>query len=150
MEPIQRTAFATWKGGLESGAGAVSTESKALQNEGFAFKRRVTAESPGTNPEELLAAAAAACFSMALSKTLEDRGHTAEELNVIAELCLEVRDEGPKITELKLTAEGEVPGMDENDFRTAVESTRESCPVYQLLAAGLEQTSVEAILDGEL
>ncbi|MDQ2095359.1 OsmC family protein [Rhodalgimonas zhirmunskyi] len=131
---IRKTASANWQGGLKDGQGKVSTQSGVLDSEDFGFNKRF-GDQPGTNPEELIAAAHASCFSMALSMVLGEGGHTAEHLATEAEVSLEKTDEGFTITasHLKLTAT--VPGATEDEIRTAAETAKKNCPVSRLLKA---------------
>lgn len=141
-----RKADANWKGSLENGHGLVSSHSHALAEERYSFGERTADGSKATNPEELLSASAASCFAMALSKTLGDRGHTAEKLKVLGETTLSLRDSGPKVTRLELSVEGMVPDLDEESFRSAVDETVGGCPLVQLLRPGLEDFAVNASL----
>lgn len=131
---IRKTASANWKGGLKDGEGMVSTQSGVLDSEDFGFAKRF-GDQPGTNPEELVAAAHASCYSMALSMILEEAGHPAEHIATQAEVSLEEKDGGFAITksELKLTAS--VPGASEKAIHEAAEAAKENCPVSKLLTA---------------
>ncbi len=131
---VLKTASANWQGGLKDGKGRVSTQSGVLDSEDFSFAKRFE-DQPGTNPEELIAAAHASCFSMALSMVLGEAGFTAEHLSTEAEVSLEKGEEGFAITasHLKLTAA--VPGVSEEDIRKAAEVAKENCPVSRLLKA---------------
>lgn len=146
MKSFQRKAHATWRGPVESGGGAVTTESKALDQKRYAFQTRMGDSSDDTNPEELLAAAIASCFSMALSKTLTDRGTPPADLATTGTITLELRDSGPTVSTLHLSVEGSVEGADEAALRDAVEETRQSCPMYLALKPGLESISCEVAM----
>ncbi len=146
MTKIIRSADANWKGNLDEGHGLVSTESRVLTEQRFSFTKRVNQHADETNPEELLAAAASACFGMALSKTLQDDGQEAEKLRVKAEVTLSIKEDGPKVTDLKLTVEAILPEYTEEQFKAAVMETAENCPVYQVLSPGFESVSVKCSL----
>ena len=139
MKPVTRMAEAAWKGNLDQGHGLVTTESETLLESPFLFTKRIDqADRSVTNPEELIAAALASCFSMALSKTLQDDEAVAQKLVVRADITLDVTDAGPKINKLKLDVEGQVSGYTEKQFEQAVATTRKNCPVIKLLEPGLE------------
>jgi len=143
MPTLERTAEANWKGNFEEGHGLTTTEHKALVETRYSCSSRFEATDDGTNPEELIASAAASCFSMALSKTLSDAGRAPSKLRTRATIGMRKDDEGVKISTLHLHAEGTVPGIDEKQFRQYAEDTRAACPVWQLLAPGLDQISLE-------
>lgn len=145
MSQIIRKAEANWKGDLDNGHGLVSTETRALTESSFSFAQRVDGEGRDTNPEELIAAAASSCFAMALSKTLQDESKVAEKLQVRAEVSLNLND-GPRLTEMKLHVEGIVPDYSRGEFESAVASTAENCPVFQLLKPGFDVIHTESRL----
>jgi lipoyl-dependent peroxiredoxin len=147
MADIQRHASATWTGDLRGGTGTASTESGALRDAKITFPSRFE-DNSGSNPEELLAAAHAACFSMALSGNLGREGHTPKQIRTRATLTLSRGESGFKITRIHLETEGEVPGIDESAFKAAAEQTKQTCPVSVLLLPGLEEATVEARLVG--
>ena len=148
MKQITRKAEAEWKGNLKSGNGQVTTESKSMVGQPYSFSKRTSPEDKSeTNPEELIAAAAASCFAMALSKTLQDRDTTAEQLAVTAEVTLAIRDTGPEIATMALAISGTVDGFSEEQLRDAVDATCKSCPVYLLLNEGLEKTDVSVSIN---
>jgi lipoyl-dependent peroxiredoxin len=147
MPDILRHASATWAGDLRSGTGSASTESGALKDAKIAFVSRFENE-PGSNPEELLAAAHAACFSMALSANLGRQGLTPKEIRTRATVTLNKGEAGFKITKVHLETEGEVPGIDQAGFAEAAEKTKQTCPVSVLLLPGLEEATVSARLIG--
>jgi len=126
------TGSATWSGGLKSGAGTVSTGSGALDAQPFGFNTRFE-DKPGTNPEELIAGAFAACFSMALSKELEGEGITDPQINSSASAHLEQLDKGFRITSIQLSATAGGAGGTQDGFARAVEATKANCPVANLL-----------------
>jgi lipoyl-dependent peroxiredoxin len=145
MAEFQRQATSTWQGDLRSGAGAVSTESGALKDAKVTFVSRFE-NSGGCNPEELIAAAEAACYSMALANNLSRDGHVPESVTTKATVVLRMDDKGPKIATLHLQAEGKVPGIDAATFQAAAEKTKTTCPVSALLIPGLEGVTLEARL----
>lgn len=139
-------AQVTWKGSLASGAGTVDAESKAFKGLPISWKARTEGEGGQTTPEELLAAAHASCFAMALSAQLSERGARPESLEVRAAVAFGQRDGGWKILSSVLTVQGKVKGIDEAGFRAAAEAAKEGCPVSQALKGNLE-LSVEAHLE---
>ena len=144
MADITRNGRAQWKGGLKDGSGTTSTGSGVLKNVAYSVPSRFES-GQGTNPEELIAAAHASCFSMMLSKILGDQSKTAQEINTTATLTLKMEG-GPKITKMHLVTEARVPGMDNNSFQNAVKEAKDKCPVSVLLQPGLEEISLEAKL----
>jgi osmotically inducible protein OsmC len=122
-----RTASATWQGGLKSGHGKFEGESGAMAGP-YTFGSRFE-EARGSNPEELLAAAEAACFSMALSGALEKMGKPPTEIETQARCTVERVEEGFKITTMSLTVRATVPGIEEGAFLEAVGKTKNGCPV---------------------
>ncbi len=148
MKKITRKAEADWNGNLSEGHGLVTTASQALLKQPFSFSKRTSqGDHEHTNPEELIAAGLASCFSMALSKTLQDRDTVAQQLVVTAAVTLNITDSGPAVDELTLEVAGMVGGFNEEQFRDAVEETRKSCPVYRLLEPGFEKIDVKVILN---
>jgi osmotically inducible protein OsmC len=138
-----RRASATWEGGLQGGNGSFGSESGAIGG-AYSFGSRF-GDQGGTNPEELLAAAEAACFSMALSAGLEKAGTPAERVHTDAACTIEKQGEGFTITTMRLSVRARVPGIDAAALREAAESTKKGCPVSRALA-GVEIT-VEAELE---
>jgi osmotically inducible protein OsmC len=127
-----------WTGDLKTGNGIVSTESRALFEYPFNYRMRFEDE-PGTNPEELIAAAHAACFSMALASILAKHGYDPVRTDVTATCILASKNGGgSEITTMQLHIRAEVPGIDEDTLRTLIEETDEVCPVSNLLRNGLE------------
>lgn len=143
---LLRSAEAVWKGTLKDGQGMASTETGALSNVPYSFQTRFESDKKGTNPEELIAAASAACFSMALSKMLADDGQTPEEIRTKAELTLEKTDSGFKLSKIHLETVGKVPGIDLAAFRETAEKAKNGCPVSQLLKPGLDELTLTARL----
>ena len=137
-----RTAEAVWNGTLKEGNGQMRLDSGAYEG-GYSFGSRFE-EASGTNPEELIAAAHAGCFSMALSAGLGKAGHNATRIQTSAKAHLEKVGEGFKITRIELKTEGEVPGIDEATFLEHAEGAKANCPVSQALAG------VEISLDAKL
>jgi len=131
---MKRNAKAVWKGGLKGGKGTISTDSGVLSETQYSFNTRFE-EGKGTNPEELIAAAHAACFSMALSAQLEDAGLTAESIRTTASVRLDKTDAGFAITSVHLDVAARVPGADRQAFETAAQNAKAGCPVSKVLNA---------------
>jgi osmotically inducible protein OsmC len=134
---IDRTAHATWQGDLRNGSGEFDlTSSNAISGEAVTFASRFEPESGGkTSPEELIAAAHATCFSMALANGLAQDGHAPTKLETDAQVTLDNSGGGFAISKIQLTVRGEVDGIDEAAFRKAAEQARQNCPVSKALAA---------------
>ena len=131
---MKRKASAVWKGGIKDGRGTISTDSRVLTDTQYSFSTRFE-EGKGTNPEELIAAAHAGCFSMALSGQLGSAGLTAEKINTTAAVTLEKTDAGFTITAVHLDVSAKVPGADNQAFETAANSAKAGCPVSKVLNA---------------
>lgn len=131
---MKRTGSAVWKGGLKDGQGTVSTESGVLSDTQYSFSTRFE-DGTGTNPEELLAAAHAACFSMALSGQLGNAGMTAENISTTAAVRLEKTDAGFTITKVHLDVTARIPGADKAAFEAAANNAKAGCPVSRLFNA---------------
>jgi osmotically inducible protein OsmC len=129
---IVRTASARWAGGLKDGKGAISLESGAMKDYPYGFAARFEGQK-GTNPEELLGAAHAGCFTMALSLILGEAGFTASEMNTKAEITLEKKDDGFTITKSQLTLRAKIPGIDDAKFKELAGMAEKGCPVSKLL-----------------
>ena len=127
-----RTGSAVWEGTLKAGKGTVKLGSGAFEG-AYSFSSRFE-EGKGTNPEELIGAAEAGCFSMALSSNLEKAGHPAKRISTTATVKLEMVGGGPKITAIDLNTEADVPGIDEKKFQEQAEQTKKTCPVSVALA----------------
>jgi osmotically inducible protein OsmC len=127
---MKRTATAIWKGTGKDGTGALTTQSTTLNNTQYSYKSRFE-EGIGTNPEELVAAAHAGCFAMALSFQLQAMGLTAESLNVSAVITLDPPTSS--ITSSALTLKANVPGITEEQFKKAYEAAKTGCPISKLL-----------------
>ncbi|NHN88628.1 OsmC family protein [Acetobacter conturbans] len=128
---IKKYGTAHWEGGIKDGKGLISTESGALKDQPYGFNTRFEGK-PGSNPEELLGAAHAACFTMALSLILGNAGHTATGLDTKAVVSLEKQGEGFAITAVQLTLTGSVPDISEADFVKLAEQAKANCPVSKL------------------
>jgi osmotically inducible protein OsmC len=130
----KRSGSAVWKGGLKDGTGTVSTESGVLANIPYNFSKRFESEK-GTNPEELIAAAHAACFSMALSAQLGNAGMKAESINTTATVSLDQVEGGFAVTSSHLETTVRIPNADKAAFDKAVENAKSGCPISKLLNA---------------
>ncbi|MBN9589848.1 MAG: OsmC family peroxiredoxin [Alphaproteobacteria bacterium 64-11] len=128
------TTFGTamWKGGLKDGKGAISTKSGALDNYPYGFASRFEGK-PGTNPEELIGAAHAGCFTMALSLILGEAGFTAEQMDTRAEISLVKQGDGFAITKSQLTLRAKIPGIDDAKFKELAAMAEKGCPVSKVL-----------------
>lgn len=145
MAQITRTASSVWHGDSRSGNGTFSTGSGAIRDQAYTWKQRF-ADEPGTNPEELVAAAHAACYGMALASRLNKVGFPPNTVRTSAELTMEQEEIGWTVKRIHLDVEAEVPGIDEAAFRRCVEDARENCPISRLLAPGLEGIDLDARL----
>ena len=141
---MKRKATAVWSGGLKDGKGTISTESGAIAKTPYAFATRFE-DAKGTNPEELIAAAHAACLSMALSAGLEKAGKPATRIETQAACTMEMVDGTPTITRMQLTVRGKVPGLDAAGFQKAAEEAKAGCPVSRALK-GIPQITLDARL----
>jgi osmotically inducible protein OsmC len=128
-----RNAEAVWEGGLKDGQGRVKLESGAFEGK-YSFSTRFE-NSPGTNPEELLGAAHASCFSMALSAGLGKAGFTPQQVKTSARVSLEKVGEGFKVTRIQLQTEAKVPNIDDKTFQEHAQKAKTGCPISQALAA---------------
>src|SRR5918993_4007377 len=141
-----RTANAHWEGSLKEGRGQMSLGSGAFEGK-YSFKSRFEEGDNGTNPEELLAAAHAGCFSMALSLVLGEGGNEPESIQTQAKVSLRnLDDTGPTITKIALMTRGRVPGIDQEAFEKAATTAKETCVVSRALA-GVEEITLEATLE---
>ncbi|QBB72023.1 OsmC family peroxiredoxin [Pseudolysobacter antarcticus] len=129
---IKRTASAAWQGGIKDGKGSISTQSGALAAYPYGFSSRFEGK-PGTNPEELIGAAHAGCFTMALSLMLGEAGLTATHMDTTAEVTLEKLDDGFAITAVHLTLKATIPGTDQATFEQIAAKAKAGCPVSKLL-----------------
>lgn len=129
---MKRTATANWQGGLKNGKGTVSTESSTLSNTQYSFVSRFE-QGTGTNPEELVAAAHAGCFSMALSAQLESSGMIPDSIETKCTLTFEKKDAGWQVTESHLDVTVRIPGADRAKFEEAANNAKSGCPISKLL-----------------
>jgi lipoyl-dependent peroxiredoxin len=141
---MKRSASAEWRGGLKDGKGVISTESGVLSNTQYSFGTRFE-NGKGTNPEELIGAAHAGCFSMALSAQLGEAGMTADRIATTAAVTLEKGEGGFAITAIHLTVKATIPGADPAKFQTAANNAKAGCPVSKVLKATI---TMDATLDG--
>jgi len=135
-----RKASAVWNGSLKQGKGTVSTESGVLSKSPYSFATRFES-SPGTNPEELIAAAHAGCFSMALSAQLGNANITPESIETCATLTMEKLDAGFTITKIHLDVAARIPGGDKAAFEKAAQEAKAGCPISRLLKAEITMTT---------
>ncbi len=140
---MQRTASAHWSGGLKDGKGTVSTQSGALKQTQYSFSTRFE-NGLGTNPEELIAAAHAGCFTMALSAQLGEAGMTAESIDTKATLTMEKTDAGFTITAVHLDVVAKIPGGDQVKFNQAAQNAEKGCPVSRVLKATITMAATLA------
>jgi osmotically inducible protein OsmC len=131
---MKRSASAVWKGGLKDGKGTISTDSGVLSDTQYSFGTRFE-DGKGTNPEELIGAAHAGCFSMALSAQLGEAGLTAESIATKATVTLEKTDGGFVITAIHLDLKAKIPGASKQAFETAANNAKAGCPVSKVLNA---------------
>jgi osmotically inducible protein OsmC len=141
---MKRTGSAVWKGGLQDGQGTLSTESGALSEMSYSFAKRFGDEK-GTNPEELVGAAHAACYAMQLSGVLGASDLTADEISVTSAVSGSKDGGGFTITGVHVTARAKIPGASEEAFRAAAQKAKEICPISKLLHG-----SVDITLDAQL
>ena len=137
---INRTGSAHWEGGLKDGKGTISTQSGALKNHPYGFNTRFD-DKPGTNPEELLGAAHAGCFTMALSNILGEAGLTAESMDTSAKVNFEKLDSGYTITSVHLDLKAKVPGADQAKFEELATKAKLNCPVSKLFNAQITMSA---------
>ena len=140
---MKRKASAVWKGGIKDGKGNISTDSGVLSDTQYSFSTRFE-DGIGTNPEELVAAAHAGCFSMALSGQLGNAGMTAESINTTATVTLDKTDGGFTITAVHLDVTARIPGAEQGAFETAANNAKAGCPVSKVLNA---QITMDAKLE---
>jgi osmotically inducible protein OsmC len=131
---MQRKATAVWRGDLKSGAGRVSSDSGVLSDTAYSFRTRFENEK-GTNPEELIAAAHAGCFAMALSAQLGEAGLKADEITAQATVTLEKTDGGWTVTKSHLDVKARIPNADQAAFQKAADNAKAGCPISKLLKA---------------
>lgn len=131
---MKRRALAVWNGDLKTGKGSISTESKTLSNAQYSFATRFE-NGVGTNPEELIAAAHAGCFSMALSNQLGSAGMNPERIETSATVTMDNLEKGWTITEILLEVKAKVPGADPAAFNKAANDAKAGCPISRVLNA---------------
>lgn len=131
----KRVATARWEGNLKEGKGTMSTSSGAIRETPFSFRTRFE-EAPGTNPEELIGAAQAGCFSMALSAGLADGGMTPQSVETTATVTLEPVNGKPTVSGIHLEVVAKIPGADAAKFQAIAADTKENCPISRLLKPG--------------
>ena len=134
MASIHRSASAAWQGSGKEGTGSLTSQSGTLKQTPYGFNARF-GDGQGTNPEELIAAAHAGCFTMALAFKLQGAGHTAESLHTEAKLAMEQEAGGWKIASVALTLKAKVPGLSDNEFQKLAADAKETCPVSRVLNA---------------
>jgi osmotically inducible protein OsmC len=138
MADIKRTSRAVWAGDLRGGNGAITTASRVLDSEPYSYATRFERK-PGTNPEELIAAANAACYNMALANILSKKGYDPSRILTRATCTLTPLEKGGhEITQMYLKVEAEVPNIDEETFRKLAIEADENCPVSKALRPGME------------
>jgi lipoyl-dependent peroxiredoxin len=133
---MKKSASAHWSGGIKDGKGSISTETGVLRDAPYGFKSRFE-DGPGTNPEELIAAAHAACFTMALSLGLGNAGLTADSIDTKAVVTLDKDGDGFSITSSQLSCKAKVPGADAATFDKIAQATKAACPVSKVLKADI-------------
>ena len=131
---MERSASAIWHGDLKQGTGSLTTQSHVLNNTPYSFHTRFE-DGAGTNPEELIAAAHAGCFTMALSSQLTSAGHPPTTLETSAIVTLETTDVGPTVTKIHLTTNATIPGIEKAMFDELAKKAKEGCPISRLLKA---------------
>ena len=141
---MKKSASAHWSGDIKDGQGTISTESGVLREASYGFRSRFE-DGPGTNPEELIAAAHAGCYSMALSLALGNAGFTADSIDTKAVVTLDKDGDGFSITTVNLTCQVKVPGIDTAAFDQIAQATKQACPVSKVLKATI---TLDARLDG--
>jgi osmotically inducible protein OsmC len=137
---MKRTASAEWKGDLKGGSGTISAPSGVLSNTQYSFGTRFES-GIGTNPEELIAAAHASCFAMALSAQLGEAGMKADSIRATANVTLEKLDSGWTVTASHLDVKARIPGADRAKFETAANNAKEGCPISKLLKANITMSA---------
>lgn len=140
---MDRSASAVWNGSLKEGKGTISSQSGALKELQYSFAKRFGDE-PGTNPEELIAAAHAGCFSMALSAELGKAGFTPDSIETTAVVTLDLHDK-PTVTKIRLTTKAKIPNIDKAKFEEIADGAKKGCPISRLLAAA--EITLDATLE---
>jgi osmotically inducible protein OsmC len=134
---LKRTSTAVWQGNGPTGKGTLSTLSGALKDQPYSANTRFQSEDgrAGTNPEELIAAAHAGCFTMALSFQLTNAGHAPTELRTVATVTMDKQEPGWTITNIQLDVSGKVPGVSAEQFQTLADTAKKGCPISRALSA---------------
>jgi osmotically inducible protein OsmC len=145
MADIRRSAEAFWQGDSRSGKGQVSTHSGVLNHAAYSWSARFE-DAPGTNPEELIAAAHAGCFTMAFASTLAKKNLPPESLHTNATLIMEMVDQKWTVTKMRLEVEGKVSNINAAVFQQTAEEAEQGCPISRLLRPGLKEVTVVAKL----
>ncbi|MDQ2924449.1 MAG: OsmC family protein [Acidobacteriota bacterium] len=140
---MDRSASAVWHGGLKDGKGTIGTQSGVLKDAQYSYGTRFE-NGVGTNPEELIAAAHAGCFAMALSGQLTGAGHVPESIETTAVVTMEKTEDGPTVTKIHLTTRAHVPNIEKQKFDELAKTAKEGCPISRLLKAA------EITLDAQL
>jgi osmotically inducible protein OsmC len=137
---MERKATAIWKGSIREGSGSISTDSGILKSAPYSFVTRFE-NSPGTNPEELIAAAHSACFSMALSAQFATFRLTPEQIQTTAAVTLEKLEPGWTVTKIHLDVKARIPGASDEIFQSAATTAKANCPISRLLKADITMTA---------
>lgn len=137
---MKRKASAEWQKNLKEGKGTITTESKVLDSAQYSFSTRFE-EGKGTNPEELIAAAHAGCFSMALSHKLSEAGHTPDSVKTTASVTLDKLEGGFEVTSINLEVAAHVPGVTEAKFNELAEAAKTGCPISKLMNTTITMTA---------
>lgn len=141
---MNKFASAHWEGDIKKGKGTISTQSGALKEQPYGFNTRFEDE-PGTNPEELIGAAHAGCFSMAFSLELGNAGYAADSIDTKAKVTLDKDGDGFSITKIHLDMNAKIPGIDDAEFQKIAKGAKEGCPVSKVLNA---EITLDARLEG--
>ncbi|WP_372759864.1 OsmC family protein [Pseudoalteromonas sp.] len=137
---IKKSAKSSWSGAIKTGKGSISTQSGALQQQPFGFNTRFE-DKPGSNPEELVAAAHSACFSMALSLELGEAGFTADNIDTEAVVSLDEVDDGFAVTHIALEVNAKIDDISDEQFQVLCEKTKNTCPISKLMNAEISLTA---------
>jgi osmotically inducible protein OsmC len=137
---MKRKASAEWQKNLKEGKGTITTESKVLESAQYSFSTRFE-DGKGTNPEELIAAAHAGCFSMALSHKLSEAGHTPDSVKTTATVTLDKLEGGFEVTSINLEVAAHVPGVTEAKFNELAEAAKTGCPISKLMNTTITMTA---------
>ena len=144
MAQINRHASAKWQGSGKDGTGSLTTQSATLKDTPYGFNSRF-GDGKGTNPEELIAAAHAGCFTMAFGNELSTSGHTPDTIATTATVTLAITDDGPTVTKIHLVTKATVPGIEKGKFDELAAKAKANCPISRLLKAA--EISLDATLE---